>query len=134
MGNGAEELLLRIAGDSSGGQEAVQRLADALSNSLASALRSASAESKTSGEHVSALQKYLDELTPSTTNAHAAFTDLQGTLKEMWEDPKRGVSDLAKAISVDLGPALGAIGVAGGVAVGVLVTVASVAFEVTEKV
>jgi len=129
-----EELKLLISGDSSSGQQAVQTLADAMSNSLVKALNNLNKESEDSKPKLGALQQLLEELTPSTKNAHAAFSDLQGTLKEMWEDPKAGIENLAKAMLSDLQPALGAIGIGAGVAVAALSAIGAIAFEVAEQV
>ncbi|MEP7307643.1 MAG: hypothetical protein ABJA98_19240 [Acidobacteriota bacterium] len=84
--------------------------------------------SSEAGAHLTGFTKYLDGLTPSTTNAHAAFTDLKGTLTGMWENPTQAVSGLASAVGGELAGGLGAAGVAAGLAVGAFAAVGAAAF------
>ena len=50
MANALQELVLRIGGDSSGGQQAVRDLSNALANTLAKALQDTSDQSKTAAQ------------------------------------------------------------------------------------
>lgn len=118
MGSSAEELVLRISGDSSGGQEAVKAVET----------------------RVTELSKHIDELKPSTDHAGAAFTDLKKTLSEMWEHPTQALGDFSKAIAGDLTASLGGAETTMGAAVigiGALAGGAAVAggilFELSEK-
>lgn len=140
MANALQELVLRIGGDSSGGQQATRDLANALANTLNKALQDTGQKAEESGHKVSGFQRYLEELKPSTDNAHASFTSLHSTLTEMWENPTAGVKNLAGAVGTDLSGALatagGALGttalVAGGVA-SVFAVAGVAAFELAEK-
>lgn len=97
--------------------EGAETVESAFSNLSASAkqagvsLADAGAAAQKSGTYVSALTKYFEELTPSTQHAHGAFTDLKGTLSEMWENPTAGAKGLANALGKDLSTAMGSAGV-----------------------
>lgn len=140
MGNAIQDLLLRIGGDSSGGQQATRDLANALSNTLVKALQDTGQKADESGQKVSGFAKYVDELKPKTDSAHASFTSLHATLSEMWENPTAGAKQFAGVIGTELSSALagagGALGetaiVAGGVAA-VLAVAGVAAFEFAEK-
>lgn len=140
MGNALQELVLRIGGDSSGGQQATRDLANALTNTLTKALQDTGQKAEESSHKVSGFQRYIEELKPSTDNAHASFTSLHKTLGEMWENPTAGARNFAGAIGTDLSGALatagGALGttalVVGGVA-SVFAVAGGAAFELAEK-
>lgn len=102
-------------------------------NQAGDAIAKAGESSKASSQHVTGLTGYLNELAPSTKNVGAAFTDLKGTISEMWENPTAGAKGLAGAIAQDLGPSLGALGIAAGVASGAMVAVGLAEFELAER-
>jgi len=133
MANALQELVLKIGGDSSGGQQAVRDLANALSNNLAKALQDTGSKTEESSTKLSGFKKYLDDLKPSADNAGASFQSLHGTLSEMWENPTAAVKGLAGAVGTDLSASLGVAGVAAGAALGVFTVLAAAAFEFAER-
>ena len=86
-----------------------------------------------SAPKISELGKHVEDLKPSTDHAHAAFTDLKGTLDDMWENPRAAVGKLAGAVSEELAGSLGTLGVAAGMAVGALAAVGAAAYELVEN-
>jgi hypothetical protein len=92
-----------------------------ISNALHQAAGDTSLETR-----VSAVGKAIDELRPPTDNAHAAFTNLRGTLDTMWQSPTASIEKFSGAIAQDLTSNLGAIGVAAGIAGAGLVTAGAV--------
>lgn len=140
MGNAIQDLVLKIGGDSTGGQQAVRDLSNALANTLSKALQDTGTKAEESSHKVSGFQRYLDDLKPSTDNAHASFTSLHRTLTEMWENPTAGVQKFAGAIGTDLSGALATAGgglgatalVAGGVA-GAFAVAGAAAFELAKR-
>jgi len=140
MANALQELVLRIGGDSEGGQRAVRDLSNALANSLQKALVDTGTKATESGQKVSGFAKYLEDLTPKGQNAQATFQSLQRTLTEMWENPTAGVKGLAGALGSDLsgalastGGSLATVGVAAGGVVAVLGVAAVAAFELGDR-
>lgn len=132
MANALQDLVLRIGGDSTGGQQATRDLANALANTLAKALADTGTQADASGEKLSGFAKYLDELTPKTDSAHASFTSLHSTLSEMWDNPTAAVKQFAGVIGTELSEALGAAGAVAGGVVAALVAVGVAAFELAE--
>ncbi len=146
----ADELKLTIRGDSTEGQQAVKALGDALStvasqaDAVAATANRAFAETGTAAqqageqikstagagtEQTSAFMKALDDLLPSTNRVGSAFTDLKGTLTDVWENPKEAVSSLVSGLADDLTPALGAVGVAAAAAAAVVAVFGAAAYE-----
>jgi hypothetical protein len=109
-----------------------QDLASSVMDVVNQKLREMGAAAEESNPKLSALGKHLEELTPSTSNAHSAFTDLRGTLTEMWENPRQAVSEFAGAVGKDLSAGLGSAGVAAGLATGAIAALSVAAFEAAE--
>lgn len=74
----------------------------------------------------------IEELVPSTETAHDAFSDLKGTLTEMWEHPTAAVGDLVSALGRDLVGGLGAVGVAAAAAAAVIAVAGGAILELGE--
>lgn len=95
MGSSSEDLLLRISGDSAGGQDAVRALTDALTG-LSSQLTQSGATANTAGGHVQALGLHSD-------NAKLSVYQLRSALEETFSGNFEGaVKNLASSIGADL--------------------------------
>lgn len=108
-------------------------LASAVIDAVNQKIKETGEASEASASKGGALKKYLEDLVPSTNNAHKSFSDLKGTLTEMWENPTGQIKALAAAAGEDLAPALGSVGLAAGGAIGVLAALSGIAFELAKN-
>src|SRR5436309_11778973 len=81
------------------------------------------------GTQFGSMHKVLEELTPKTDSATAAFSSMKGVLGEAFENPTQAVKNLGGALATDLTAGLGAAGVAAGLAAAAIGAVGFAAFE-----
>ena len=108
-------------------------LASAVLDAVNKKLRDTGSAADESRGKLLPFQKAIDDLTPSTRNATAGFTDMRGIITDMWSSPLEGVQSLAGAMGKELTASLGETAITAGIAAGAIAGVGAVAVELASK-